>query len=316
VQLAGISGHKKLACDAGILIPADRVTTVALAMVKVFSEHGCRTDRKKARLKYLLDDWGTEKFLTEVQKKLPDFSLLRFPEAMCRPPSPALTHGHVGVYRQRQRGLNYLGVVVPVGRLTVRQMRRLAELARNYGSSELRLTPWQNLLIPNIPDAYVETVKRAVVGAGLGWQASSLSGGLVACTGNQGCKYASTNTKGHALQLAKYLEGKVNLDQPINIHFTGCPNSCAQHYIGDIGLIGTKATLSGESVEAYHVVLGGGVGVHKGIGQEVFRGIPFSQLPKLLEHVLEVFLQLRQTGESFAHFVRRHSLRELQELFS
>ena len=196
------------------------------------------------------------------------------------------------------------------------QMRRLADLAQNYGSGHFRLTPWQNLLMPDIPDAFVETVKRNLVRIGFHYEASTIAGGLVACTGNTGCKWASTNTKGQAVELARFLEKRVQLDQPINIHLTGCPNSCAQHYIGDIGLLGTKTTLEGESVEAYNVVFGGGFGDDRAIAKEVFKGIPFSALPELLEHVLKVYLARRKPGESFAEFARRHEIKQLQEMFS
>jgi ferredoxin-nitrite reductase len=288
---------------------------VAAAMTRVFNENGDRTDRKKARLKYLIDKWGMPKFLEETQKKLA-FPLRFFPREACEPRHPPLKHGHIGVSRQSQRGLNYIGVVIPVGRMKTRQMRRLAELGTHYGSGELRLTPWQNMIIPNVPDAFVETVKRNLLRIGFHYEASTIAGGLVACTGNTGCKWASTNTKGQAVELARYLEKRVQLDQPINIHLTGCPNSCAQHYIGDIGLQGTRATLSGESVEAYQVVLGGGYGENQAVAKEVFKSIPFSELPKLLERVLVTYQARRKPGESFAEFTRRHEVKQLQEMFS
>src|SRR4030095_9835899 len=115
-----------------------------------------------------------------------------------------------------------------------RQMRRVADLANNYGSGQVRLTPWQNLLIPDVPDGFVETVKRSLVRMGFHHEATAIAGGVIACTGNVGCKWASTNTKAHAVELARYLDKRVHLETPINIHVTGCPNSCAQHYIGDI----------------------------------------------------------------------------------
>ena len=315
LELAGITGHKQFAQDSGFLVHPNECVAVAAAILRVFIDHGDRTDRKKARLKYLIDRWGLPKFMAEVRSKLA-FDLIEFPSTQCEPPHPPLRHGHVGVYKQAQRGLNYAGVVIPVGRMTVRQMRRLAGVAANYGSGELRLTPWQNLLIPNVPDAFVETVKRNLVGMGLGHAASSIAGGLVACTGNTGCKWAATDTKGQAVALARYLEKRVQLEQPINIHLTACPNSCAQHYIGDIGLLGAKTTLSGASVEAYHVLLGGGFGHERAIAREVFKAIPFSALPELLERILRVYQQRRQTGETFAEFSRRHEVKQLQEMFS
>jgi len=284
-------------------------------MIRVFAAHGSRTDRKKARLKYLIDQWGIPKFVEAVRETLP-FPLIEFPREQCSFAQQPVRHGHVGVYKQAQRSLNYIGVAIPVGRMRAAQMRRLADLAQNYGSGHFRLTPWQNLLIPDIPDAFVETVKRNLVRIGFHYEASTIAGRLVACTGNTGCKWASTNTKGQALELARYLEKRIQLDQPINIHLTGCPNSCAQHYIGDIGLLGTKTNLEGQSVEAYNVVFGGGFGDDRAIAKEVFKGIPFSALPELLERVLKVYLRRRSPGESFAAFARRHEIKDLQEMFS
>jgi ferredoxin-nitrite reductase len=315
VEVAGISGHKQMAKDCGILLKPGECLAVAVAMIRVFNENGCRTDRKKARLKYLIDKWGIPKFLQETQKKLA-FPLVHFPLEQCEPRHPPLKHGHLGVYRQAQRGLNYIGVLLPVGRMQVRQMQRVAQLAANYGSGELRLTPWQNLLIPNVPDGFVETVKRNLVRIGLHYEATNVSGCLVACTGNAGCKYASTNTKAHALEVGRYLDNRIQLDQPINIHFTGCPHSCAQHYIGDIGLLGVKTSLEGASVEGYNVVLGGGSGFDQAIGKEVFKGIPFSSVPALLEKVLSAYKSKRNAGETFNEFARRHDVKQLQEMFS
>lgn len=315
VQLAGITGHSQFAKDAGVLVRPNECIAVAAAMVRVFAENGDRTNRKKARLKYLIDKWGIPKFLEETEKKLA-FTLHRIPLESCEPRTPPVMHGHVGVYRQPQKGKNYVGVVVPVGRLKPRQMHRLAELAENYGSGELRLSVFQNIIIPNVSDAFVETVKRSLVWIGLHHQASSISGGMVACTGNTGCKFAATNTKGQAVELARYLEKKVRLEQPVNIHVTGCPHSCAQHYIGDIGLIGTKIGSGPEAIEGYNVVLGGGFDTQQAIGREVFKAVPYADLAALLERVLTKYEATRASGESFAEFTRRHEVSALQEMFS
>jgi ferredoxin-nitrite reductase len=315
VQLAGITGHQQFAKDSGILIKPNECVAVAAAILRVFVENGDRTNRKKARLKYLIDKWGIPKFIEETEKKLA-FALLRFPLDRCEPRHPPISHGHVGVFKQLQRGLNYIGVVIPVGRMSSKQMHRLASIAQNYGSGEVRLTVWQNLIIPNVPDGFVETVKKNLVRMRLHYETTTISGGLVACTGNTGCKWASTNTKGQAVELARYLERKLRLDQPINIHLTGCPNSCAQHYMGDIGLLGAKVKQAGDTVEGYHVILGGGFGEQQGIGRQVFTGVPFNELPTLLERILKTYLERRDRGESFTQFTRRYSVKELQEMFS
>jgi ferredoxin-nitrite reductase len=315
VELAGITGHKQLARDSGLLIRPAEAVAVAVAMIRVFIENGDRTDRKKARLKYLIDRWGVEKFLEATQSKLA-FPLAHYPLEKCVPRRPALRHGHLGVYRQRQKGMNYIGVAIPVGVMSHRQMRRLADLAANYGSGEVRLTPWQNLLLPGIPDAFVETVKRQLVRMGFHHEATAVAGGLVACTGNTGCKWAATDTKGHAVKLASHLQQRVHLDLPLNIHVTGCPHSCAQHYVGDIGLQGVKVNSGGSSVEGYNIVFGGGTGERAAIGKEVFKGIAFNEVPVLLERSLQVYLARRLPGETFASFTARHNVGQLQELFS
>jgi ferredoxin-nitrite reductase len=313
VELCGITGHKQLAQDSGILVKPTEALAVCAAMIRVFLENGDRTDRKKARLKYLVDKWGVEKFLAETQKKLA-FPLVKFPLEQCIKRPAAVKHGHIGVYRQSQKGKNYIGVVIPVGVMATRQMRRIADLAANYGSGAIRLTPWQNLLIPDVPDAFVETVKRQLVRIGFHYEATNILGGLVACTGNKGCKWSSTDTKGQAVALGEHLNKRLQLDHPINIHLTGCPNSCAQHYVGDIGLQGVKVGQA--SSEGYHVVFGGGTGADAAIGKQVFTGIPFSDLPLLLERVLKVYLARRNQGETFAAFTRRHEVKQLQEMFS
>jgi ferredoxin-nitrite reductase len=315
VQLAGITGHQQFAADSGILVRPEQCVAVGAAMLRVYIEHGDRTNRKKARLKYLIDRWGIPKFLEEVEKKL-SFPLTYFPLEKCVPSHPPVWHGHLGVYKQSQKNRNYIGVAIPVGRLRVRQMRRIADLARNYGSGELRLTVWQNLILPNIPDGFVETVKRSLVRIGLHYEATSITGGVIACTGNTGCKFAMTNTKGQAVELARYLERKVHLDQSINIHLTGCPNSCAQHYIGDIGLLGVKIGQNENQREAYHVFFGGRSGFQQQLGRQVFHGIPFSELPALLEKVLKIYLERRSANETFIQFVTRHEVQQLQEIFS
>src|SRR5207247_2133835 len=179
-----------------------------------------------------------------------------------------LPHAHIGGFPQKQRGLNYVGVALPVGQITPRQMLRVADLADSYGSGEIRLSVWQNFIIPNVPDAFVPALTRALERTGFSTRQSNIASGVVACTGNRYCKYAQSDTKGHALELTKWLEKRLELDQPVNIHLTGCPNSCAQHYMGDIGCLGTKTLMGGESADAYHVFVGGGFGKYQAVGRQ------------------------------------------------
>ena len=319
VALGGATGHKAFARDLGVLVKPEEVLKVTVALVRVYIANGNRGDRKKARLKHLLETWSLEKYLEETEKLL-GYKLLRPPPDLkletqiSKPETPP--HTHVGVYPQKQAGLNYLGVAIPVGQITPKQMLRLADLADNYGSGELRLTVWQNLILPNVPDHFVEMVKKALVKMGLHWQQSNLRSGIIACTGNSYCKFALANTKSHALELAAHLDKKFSLDQPINIHLTGCPNSCAQHYMGDIGLLGTKVKVEGESVDGYHVFVGGGFGERQAVGRQVFNGISFDDLKPTMEKILNGYLRHRQNGEPFQDFTKRHDLNQLQAIFS
>ena len=149
---------------------------------------------------------------------------------------------------------------------------------------------------------------------GLFTEAGSASGGIVACTGSKGCKYAAADTKGHALTLAARLApDKIVLDQPVNIHFTCCPHSCAQHYCGDIGLLGAKLP---DGSEGYHLVLGGGMGDEQGIAREVLRNVPAADVPDHVEKILRSYTAARAPGESFITWARRQTVAELTALFT
>ncbi|WP_018970755.1 NirA family protein [Rubritalea marina] len=315
VQLCGITGHKQFASDCGLLIKPDEAVPLAAAMIRVFIEHGDRTNRKKARLKYLVDQWGVEKFLDETQQKLA-FPMVKLELEKCEARDITDQHGHIGVHPQSTEGLNYIGVVVPVGRMSPSQMKAIAALARDKGRGDIRLTAWQNLIIPHIKDEDVEEVKHRIQEIGFQTSTTKISGGLIACTGNQGCKYAAANTKGNAVELAQFLDERIELDRTINIHLTGCHHSCAQHYIGDIGMIGAKVKIDGESHEGYSIVLGGGVDERQSIAHEVFPAMTFPEIQETLLSVLKVYQAKRVENETFWQFTRRHTLEELKELFS
>jgi ferredoxin-nitrite reductase len=313
VLLGGITGHLDFARDCGIVLSPHECLPVAIAMLKVFIDHGDRTDRKKARLKYLLDRWGFERFLEETQKRL-DFDLRRLPAEACEPRGPLDRHAHIGIRAQRQLGVSYVGIVLPVGRLSSAQLRGVAEIAERYGSAAVRLTVWQNLLVSDIRHADIPRVQQHLEQLGLDWRAGNVRSGLVACTGSAGCRFAAANTKRHALKLAEYLESRLSLDQPINIHLTGCSHSCAQHYIGDIGLLATKISDGDEMIEGYHLYVGGGFGPQQAIARLLKRNIPADRLGELLERLLAYYLDRRLPSETFGHFSRRCSLEELQML--
>ena len=312
LALGGITGHKDFARDSGILLKQEECIPVAYAVLRVFIDHGDRTDRKKARLKYLLDRLSHERFLAEVQKLL-NFPLRRFDLSNCEHRPQINLHGHIGIHPQKQEGFCYIGVVLPVARMKCQQMRGLARLADQFGSGTLRLTVWQNLLISDIARDKIPLLQRELENLGLCSSASNIRSGLVACTGNVGCRFSATDTKQHALRLAEYLDSRIELDQPINIHFTGCPHSCAQHFIGDIGLLGTK--VGEDMLEGYHIFVGGGYGPAQNIGRQVCANIPAEDVPPLIERILRTYLDQRASlKETFTQFIRRSETDQLKQL--
>lgn len=309
VLLCGITGHKQFAQDCGVLLQPDQTVAVGAAITRVFNENGDRTDRKKARLKYLVDRWGVQKFLKEVEKRLA-FPLIHLAAEDCEPRAAINRAGHIGVHPQKRPGLSYIGVSVPVGQLPAEQMLAIAEIAGRFGNGEIRLTVWQNLVIPNIAAQQLEAAKAALLAAGLSFKAGTVMSGTVACTGNQGCRYAAADTKTHAVALANMLDRAFNILQPINMHVTGCAHSCAQHYVGDIGFMGVK--VGGE--EGYQVVLGGGSDRDQGLARELIPAIKFTELEPLMRRLFQAFMERARANESFLDFARRHEIDELKQL--
>ncbi len=305
--LGGITGHGDFARPTGVLAKPNECVAVSEAILRVFIRHGDRTDRKKARLKYVLDAWGFEKFLNEVEHELKQ-PLRKADSDRFFQPNHIDRWAHVDVHPQKQHGLNYIGVVLPVGRVTSQQCRGLAKIASRFGSGQIRLTVWQNLIIPDIECDDIDAAQRAIEALGLGWKASSFRAGLVACTGNAGCKFAAADTKRHSMILAEYLEERFELDQPINIHFTGCHHSCAQHAIGDLGLIATKVEVGEEMLEGYHILVGGRTGIDFAIGTKLFDSVVFDDVPAAIELILDHYIQNRNRQESFADFTQRVDL--------
>lgn len=316
LALGGITGHKDLARDTGVIVAPSDAIAVADAIVRVFIAHGDRTDRNKARLKYVLDAWGFERFLAAVEEKL-GRRLIRLDGAFVAPRPVYDRLAHIGVHAQAQAGLNWIGVALPVGKLTVPQMRVIAAIARQCGDGDIRLTVWQNLLISGVPDAKIEDALANLQAAGLSAETSILRAGLIACTGATGCKFAGAHTKEDALAIAAHCEPRIALDQAVNIHLTGCHNSCAQHYIGDIGLIGQKVPVGdeGDTVPGYNVLVGGGYGVEGGIGRELLTHVKAEEAPALVEAILRSWQSHRAApDESFVAFARRHEIAALRAL--
>ncbi|MBE7211276.1 MAG: NirA family protein, partial [Gluconacetobacter diazotrophicus] len=303
LALGGITGHRDFARPTGVVVAPNDTTAVCDAILRVFIREGDRTDRKRARLKYVLDRWGMERFLFETEQQL-GRALSRVPAEACSAPNEQDRSGHLGVHAQKQPGLNYVGVALPVGRMDPGQMRGLAAIADRHGNGEIRLTVWQNLLIPGIRDEAVAAAQEAIRALGLDWQVNPIRAGLVSCTGAAGCRFAASHTKQHALALAEWLEQRIAVAMPLNIHLTGCHNSCAQHFIADIGLLGAKVERGEEMVEGYDLHVGGGAGPDARIGRLVRPKVAQDELGPAVLALLRVW-QRDGAGESFIAFTER-----------
>ncbi len=316
LALGGITGHRDLARDTGVIVRPQDAVAVADAIVRVFTDHGDRTNRAKARLKYVLDAWGFGKFLAAVEDKL-GRKLVRIDAAFTAPRLAYDRLAHVGVHPQKQAGLNWIGLALPVGRMTTDQMRAIAKMAADLGDGDIRLTVWQNLLVSGVSDADVPLALAAIEACGLSASASSVRAGLVACTGASGCKFAAAHTKEDALAIAEHVDARMALDVPVNIHLTGCHHSCAQHYIGDIGLIGAKVPVNeeGDTVEGYHLLVGGGFGTDGAMARELMLNVKAADAPALVERVLGAYLAKRSgPDESFHAFTTRHGIDALRQM--
>ena len=314
--LGGITGHHDFARDTGVLVQPQDACKVADAVVRLFIEHGDRTDRTKARLKYVLDAMGIEKFVGLREDKLGRKFDRATPGALA--PRPAFDRiAHIGVRAQKQEGLNWIGIVVPVGRMSVAQMHGLAAIARELGDGDLRLTVWQNLLISGVQTGKLEEAQQRIEALGLAIQTNAIRSGLVACTGNTGCKFAASDTKRHAEEIARWCEARVALDTPVNIHLTGCHHSCAQHFVSEIGLLACKvqANEDDDPREGYHILVGGGFGPNAALGRELYRDVVAEEAPGTIARILKAYLAHRASPEeTFLTFSRRHEIDALKAM--
>ncbi len=313
--LGGITGHHDFARDTGFICKPEDTTEIADAILRVFVQHGDRTNRKKARFKYVLDAHGFDWVCERIQEVLDGYGkgtrLIPLSTEFDAPRPTINRHGHIGVHPQAQPGYKYIGVALRLGKMSPEQMRGIGRIAMKYGNNDVRLTVWQNLLVPHIRDEDVDTVIREIESLGMTTSATAFEAGAVACTGRWACKLANAYTKEDGNAIVDHLNGKFELDQPINIHLTGCPNSCAQHYIGDLGMIGTAAD---DGSEGYNIVVGGGVDDDQHLARPLCGPIASRDICKTSETIVGNYLKSRQGNESFITFVNRLDDAELKDV--
>ena len=273
------SGGYRIATSLDIFVTEGEVLDVFRAIIEIFREHGSRENRTQARLAFLLDEWGEERFRREVETRVG------------KPLSPAgidarkpVEKSHVGIYRQSQRGMNYVGLKVLVGRITHDDLTKIAALAEKYGTGEIRISPAQALIIPNVSDRKIGDLDHEPLVKQFAYNPSPIYKGLVSCVGSDYCNLAVIETKSRAVETAKALEVRLGSTlKPITMHWSGCPAACGNHLVADIGFLGKKVKIDGKVVDAVDIYVGGRSGPDPKLAVKIMEDVPCDRLPMVLE---------------------------------
>jgi sulfite reductase (ferredoxin) len=312
----GLSTNPHLAVALDAFIKPEQVIPVVRGVAEIFrASEVLRVSREKARLKFLFLEhgWTAATFLAELQQRI-GFSL----DPGEREEIPADIHrDHVGVHAQKQPGLVYVGASVLRGRITPQQLNLAADLADRYADGHVRNTVMQNLLIVNVRKESASLVADTLTAAGLPVQASVFARGTISCTGSEFCKLALTETKSFARWLTEELEERLPaFEEQLKLHITGCPNSCGQHWIADIGIEGKKIKQNGKMVDAYYFCVGGSVGQFAAIARPVGYRCTADTVPDAIERLLEGFNTRREGNDNLRQFFGRHTNEELRALLA
>jgi ferredoxin-nitrite reductase len=304
----GQTSTPRLSRHLGVFVETTAVLSVLRAILDVWkSDPRYRLSRVKARLKFMIDDYGTEKFRELVEERL-GYKLLDLPNL----PQPVGTVDHIGVHPQKQDGFSYVGFPVSLGLISGEQMIKIAEVAESYGG-DIRLTRQQNFILTQIPEPQLPEVITRVAAIGFPLDTNRIRAASIACTGETFCNFSVTPTKSKLAEIIEHLEktfGRAVEDLKINLD--GCPHACAHHWTGDIGLQGTTGRgTSGEKLEAFDIILRGGLGVDAAIGKPLLRRVPTAQVEPSLERLVRSYLTDRRANESFKVFCDRHTDEEL-----
>jgi sulfite reductase (ferredoxin) len=312
----GLSTDPHLGVRLDAFVPRARVLDVFRAIAEIFRDcDGLRQNRERARLKFLFlqHGWSATLFKAAIEERL---GAPLAPGVPDDPPDDAY-RDHVGIHAQHEPGYCYVGVAVLRGRLTADQLRIVADLADRYGTGAVRTTSMQNFLIPNVRRTSAHALALELEKAGFELDASPFRRGTVACTGSEFCKLALTETKGFARGLVESLEQRLpGFDQQLRINVTGCPNSCGQHWIADLGIEGKKVKVDGAVVDAYYFCVGGGVGRHQAVARPIGLRLPATAVAPAIERLLRAFQADRWPDENFRQFAARHTDEELRGLLA
>ena len=312
----GLSTEPYLGVRLNAFVHWDQVLPTIKGIAELFRDSDVlREHRERARMKFLFlrHGWTAESFLDELERRIG----FHFEPAVEEHPPADVYRDHVGIHPQKQPGLSYVGAAVLRGRITAEQMQAAADLADRYAGGELRTTNMQNLLIVNVPQLKTADLARELEGIGLPVGGSSFWRGTVACSGTEFCKLAITETKSFSRWLVQELEDRLpGFDQHLKLHVTGCPNSCGQHWIADIGIDGKKIKIDGKMVDAYYFCLGGALGLHQATARPVGYRCPATEVPESIERLLRQYLAERQADENLRQFFSRHTDTELREFLA
>jgi sulfite reductase (ferredoxin) len=312
----GLSAEPYLGARLDAFVRWNQVLPVIKGIAELFRDSDVlREHRERARLKFLFlkHGWTAERFLEELHQRIG----FRLDPAVDEQPPDDVYRDHVGIYPQKQSGCCYVGATVLRGRITGEQMRASAELAERFAGGQLRATNMQNLIVVNVPQANAGALAKEFDLIGLRVGASPFWRGTVACSGMEFCKLAITETKSFSRWLVEELEERLpGFDQDLKLHVTGCPNSCGQHWIADIGIEGKKLKVGDEFVDAYYFCLGGAVGLHQATARPIGYRCTATEVPDAIERFLNRYLLDRAEGENLRQFFARHSDVELRGFLS
>jgi sulfite reductase (ferredoxin) len=312
----GLSTEPYLGARLNAFLRQDQVAPVVKGVAELFRDSEIlREHRERARLKFLFlrHGWTAERFLAELHDRIG----FKLDPAVEEHPPDDVYRDHVGIHPQKQTGYSYVGAVVLRGRITADQMHAAADLAERFAAGNLRVTNMQNLLIVNVPSLSAYPLAKELDAVGLPVHGSAFARGTVACSGTEFCKLAITETKSFSRWLVEELEERLpGFDQHLKLHVTGCPNSCGQHWIADVGIEGKKIKVNGRMVDAYYFCVGGALGLHQATARPVGYRCPATDVPDALERLLRRFLDERRPGENLRRFFARHSDTEIREFLA
>jgi sulfite reductase (ferredoxin) len=312
----GLSTDPHLAVRLNVFVRWNQVIDAIRGVAELFRRASTlREHRERARLKFLFlrEGWTAESFQSELENVLG----FKFDHAEPELPPHDIYRDHIGIHPQKQEGLSFVGAAVLRGRVSSDQLQSAAELSERFGSGDLRTTVMQNLLIVNVPHQNTHLLAKELTDIGFPVEASPFVRGTIACSGTEFCKLAITETKGFSRWLTEELDDRLpGFDQELKLHVTGCPNSCGQHWIADIGLEGKKLKVNGALVDAYYFCLGGAVGALQSIARPVGYRCSAQEVPEAIERLLRQYRATREPGENLRRYFARHSNEELRQFLA